>query len=105
MALAFGYASGFLWLLSSAAWLWSAWTTIPVERSPHENSDFEGIEMYVGEPATGGGMFINGMRPPRADEFFRYQRTVLFRNSIAAVTSALAALCACVAVFLTVPSS
>lgn len=101
MAQLLGYTSGFLWLCSSAAWLWSAYTPIPVTRSP-SSSDFEGIALVSGEPGNGGGMFINGMRPPSANEFFEYQRKVLFRNFFAAATSAAAAICACGAVYLSV---
>lgn len=95
MTLLFGYASGFLWLLSSAAWGWSVFTKPPVRR--HPRGSFEGIELFSGMP-DGEGMSINGLILPDADELFSYQRKLAWRNAIAAGLSGLAAVLACLAV-------
>lgn len=88
MATFFGYVSAALWVLSSLAWIWSAATPAPVRRNPQSAPGFEGLEIITGPEH--GGLFINGMRPPTADEFFAYQRTLFVRSAIAALFAVLA---------------
>lgn len=98
MATIFGILSGALWIVSSAAWLWSAWTPSPVR--PHPRGASKSIEMYVTDAEDNDWLSVNGLSPPNADEFFAYQRKVFFRNAVAAGTSALAALAACLSIIL-----
>ena len=96
MTLVFGYASGLLWLLSSFAWAWSAFSKSPVRRNPHGRSS-RGIEWFDAVPED-EAMSFNGLILPNADEFSAYQRKVAWRNTLAAGLSAAAAILACLAV-------
>lgn len=92
MVFTFALVSGILWVLSSAAWVWSAKTEFPLERHPAGQRD----GLLWGDE----GMAIGEFRTPAFAAVQNYQRTVWVRNAWAAGLSAAAAFAACVALFL-----
>jgi hypothetical protein len=89
----FGYASALFWILSCAAWAWSAAVPSPIKQAPEGQPD---AIIWNDDPAI--GMSFNGMKLPNVDDFMRYQRTVLTRNITAAALSAVGAIFAAISI-------
>ncbi|RCI79533.1 hypothetical protein DNK03_08170 [Brucella anthropi] len=89
----FGSISAGLWVISSVAWIWAACVKPPIE--PHPNGNDQ--TFIFGDTLEESSMF--GSRIPSFSSQIGYYKKTAFRNTIAAVVSAAAAIFAALALW------